>query len=57
MSTLMHRYKALPQTTKNYIQLGVLVAALGGFYYRDPIKNKFHPAERTVMGSVNSDKK
>ncbi|KAG9066793.1 hypothetical protein KI688_012705 [Linnemannia hyalina] len=57
MSTMMHRYKALPQMTKNYIQLGALVTGLGGFYYRGAIRAKMYPSERTTMDSINMAKK
>ncbi|KAG0378580.1 hypothetical protein BGX24_003423 [Mortierella sp. AD032] len=48
MSTMMERYKVLPQKTKNYLQLGALVAVAGGIYYRDTIKDKLYPTERTA---------
>ncbi|KAF9908827.1 hypothetical protein EC991_009345 [Linnemannia zychae] len=54
MSTMMERYKALPQKTKNYAQLGALVVALGAFYYRDTIRDKMYPAERTALDSARN---
>ncbi|KAG0211138.1 hypothetical protein BGX28_008448 [Mortierella sp. GBA30] len=39
---------ALPQKTKNYIQLGGLVAVLAGIYYRGKIMDKIDPARRKV---------
>ncbi|KAF9917752.1 hypothetical protein FBU30_000551 [Linnemannia zychae] len=47
---LKNKYKtaeALPQKTKNYIQLGVLVAALGGIYFRDSIREKMYPSDES----------
>ncbi|KAF8929776.1 hypothetical protein BGZ47_000881 [Haplosporangium gracile] len=57
MATMMDRYKVMPQKTKNYMQIGALVAVLGGFYYRDAIRDKMYPAERTAVDTANSAKK
>jgi len=54
---MSERYKALPQKTKNYMQLGALVAMAGGIYYRDAIREKFYPAERTAVDTANSAKR
>ncbi|KAF9096831.1 hypothetical protein BGX29_008425 [Mortierella sp. GBA35] len=52
MATVLERYKALPQKTKNYIQLGAMASALGGFYFRNTIREKMHLTDRTAMGSA-----
>ncbi|KAG0279365.1 hypothetical protein BGZ95_001491 [Linnemannia exigua] len=57
MSTMMERYKALPQKTKNYMQLGALVALAGGIYYRDTIKDKLYPTDRTALDSAKTKAK
>ncbi|KAF9277364.1 hypothetical protein BKA57DRAFT_533920 [Linnemannia elongata] len=53
MTTLVHRYKVLPQVTKNYIQLGAVMTAAGAFYYRNTIRNMY---QRRAMGSVQNAK-
>ncbi|KAF9124434.1 hypothetical protein BGW39_008213 [Mortierella sp. 14UC] len=52
MATMMDKYKALPQKTKNYLQLGALVAALGGIYYRDALREMVYPADRRAVDSA-----
>ncbi|KAF9991130.1 hypothetical protein BGZ75_004614 [Mortierella antarctica] len=48
MTSLLNQYKSLPQKTKNYLQLGGLVAAMAGLYYRDKIMEKVDPAKRKI---------
>ncbi|KAF9277032.1 hypothetical protein BGZ68_009579 [Mortierella alpina] len=48
MASIVNQYKSLPQKTKNYIQLGGLVAAMLGIYNRDKIMEKFDPTKRKI---------
>ncbi|KAF9103929.1 hypothetical protein BGX27_010308 [Mortierella sp. AM989] len=56
MASMMNMYKNLPQTKKNYIQLGAVGAAMIGVYFRDNIMETFRQTRQSRGVSPEASK-
>ncbi|KAF8930047.1 hypothetical protein BGZ58_008509 [Dissophora ornata] len=53
MASLVNKYKALPQKSRNYIQLGAFATALTGFLYRRRIMEVVDPARKSARQTAH----